>query len=228
MGIIKFIKDLLKRLFRPRSTGMALLEDIHIDAAGDDPKAKIDSLVKQLNEWSRVLSNEDRTNLTKDDAGDNRLLIGYQDGGFENGNVGVKLSQAGNDVLTAGSDSLIFSTDFNSFKIVGTGTVTTATISTSPAAGQYGFDESEELFPHNLGYAPIVIAYQYDLAQGVFTPLPYTSAYSGSSSTAVWENFNVYVDATNFAIYQSRLSYGTSGSTGGFTIKYYLLRETAN
>jgi len=124
---------------------MPFLEDIiATKLSGEDPQAQIASVVKQLNEWGRKISNESRTNLTKDDAGVQRLLIGYQQDGFENSSVGVKMSQEGIDVLTAETDELIFSTDFNSFKIVATGEATvlkpasTLSANTSIAHGQSG------------------------------------------------------------------------------------------
>ncbi len=67
------------------------------------------------------MSNEDRTNITKDDAGDNRLLIGFQENGFDNGSIGVKMSQPGIDVMAAEANDLVFSTDFNLMKVIAEG-----------------------------------------------------------------------------------------------------------
>lgn len=62
---------------------MPLLKDISASSINkDDVQKQIDSIVKQLNEWSRQISNESRTLIIKDDAGTPRILIGYQEDGF--------------------------------------------------------------------------------------------------------------------------------------------------
>ncbi len=88
---------------------MALLKDINLASSSDDPNEKLNSLVKQLNEWGRAISNEGLVRLYKDNAGDNRVLIGLQGNDFS----GIKVSKVGTDVTTASDDDLVFSSDFN-------------------------------------------------------------------------------------------------------------------
>lgn len=205
---------------------MPYLPDIQVDATGDDPNQKIDSLIKQVNEAFRLISNEDRTDITKDDAGIERLLIGYQQNGFSNGSVGIKLSQEGIPVLDAENDELVFSTDFNNFKIVDSGTATCpATSVSSPGAGNFGNDIEQNIVPHNLGYIPGIIAY-IDIS-GIYFPLPYSLTTNGVTS-AGWHTYAVAADSTNLYFYTATLAYGAASSIGAQNVKYYLLRETAN
>ncbi len=180
-----------------------------------------------MNEWGRVLSNEDRTNITKDDAGDNRLLIGYQENGFSNGNVGVKLSQEGNDVLSATGDQLIWSTDFNSFKIVQTGVITTGDVDVpNPGAGLYDYSSREDSVAHNLGYVPAMIAYYTN--GGLTFQLPRVINQVISTTQAQWVDVGSYVDETNLYIITSVMVLGTDHLRTGRDIRYFLLRETAS
>ena len=62
---------------------MPFLADIKASTLnGDDPKELIAGIVKQLNEWGREISNENRTKIINDDTGTPRILIGYQEDGF--------------------------------------------------------------------------------------------------------------------------------------------------
>ena len=62
---------------------MTFLPDIITNKLqGADPQTQIDSMVKQINEWGREISNENRTKIINDDTGTPRILIGYQEGGF--------------------------------------------------------------------------------------------------------------------------------------------------
>lgn len=57
---------------------MPLLQDLNVSSlAGDTAEQKLDSLVKQLNEWGRLISNEDRTRVIKSDSGVEAITIGH-------------------------------------------------------------------------------------------------------------------------------------------------------
>lgn len=206
---------------------MPLLKDISVGAAGDDPNEKIDKLVKQLNEWGRAISNEDRTDITKDDAGIQRLLIGYQQNGFSNGSVGVKLSQEGTDVLGATSDELIWSTEFNNFKILekvvvpldvvltGTGSKTaSATVSHG-----YSFTPSYIAF---ITIDPLIIA--LSPLSNVNGPNPFLIM-GTASPLVVYGFFQVGVDATDIT-FSAQVAVGGSATLSN-SATVYLLRETA-
>lgn len=76
---------------------MPFLQDISASSLNsDDPQAQIQSVVKQLNQWGRSLSNETRTDVYKDNSGTNRILIGV----LPNGETGIVISNEGTDVLT--------------------------------------------------------------------------------------------------------------------------------
>lgn len=197
---------------------MALLPDISIGAIeGSDPQKQIESLIKQLNECFRVLSNEDRARVRKDDSATNRLLDGFQEGGFENGDVGFKMSQTGVDVLEATSDQLIFSTDFNLPKIVDTGT--TSIDATAASAGVPIIVEVE----HDLGYIPIAQVFWNN--SGQHTPLPAPRGTAASGGNVVINNLlSFYTDATTLSI---EFMPGSTNNFGTMDFKYYLFRETA-
>jgi hypothetical protein len=62
---------------------MPFLADINSSSLNqDDPQKQIQSIVRQLNEWGREISNENRTKIINDDSGIPRILIGYQEDGF--------------------------------------------------------------------------------------------------------------------------------------------------
>lgn len=52
--------------------------------------------MRQLNEWGRLLSNEKRTEVYKDNSGTNRIIIGV----LPDGDTGIVISKEGIDVLT--------------------------------------------------------------------------------------------------------------------------------
>lgn len=209
---------------------MAMLPDIGIGAINDDDsKKQIESLVKQVNDQNRLISNEDRTKIIKDDSGTPRYLQGYQEGGFSNGNVGAKLSQEGIDVTAATSDQLIWSTDFNNLKIVMTDDTTTAALSTITAtAGTWTTGLSSKNISHNLGYIPIPLAFVS--ISGLYLPLPHTLTIGTGTNSSQWHTITISAacDTTKLYIDVWGSVFGGSTSLASLPIKYYLLRETAN
>lgn len=206
---------------------MAIIKDVSVGAIGDD-KGKLDSVVKQVNEGFRLISNEDRTLIKKDDAGTQRLLLGYQKEGFSNGSMGVKLSQEGVDVLDATSEQLIWSSDFNSFKILATGTFDSSPVG-NPSAGSVlsAVDtvETGVLTDETL----IVLAFYYD--SGIAKPLPLINHTAG-----ILVNGGVIGDIMSFEPYvedgELKINFGTYNYYNGQSIssrpiRWYVLRETA-
>lgn len=200
---------------------MPFLADINFGPLNqDDIQKQLQSIVRQLNEWGREISNEERTKITNDDSGTKRLLIGYQENGFANGNVGVKMSQVDKDVLTAESDELIFSTDFNTFKIIESGTAQVV----KPANTTF----ASTSVSHNQSGVGGLITISYVDPTGlelVQTPhLEFTSAgvlsgYWNISTTPTTVVFNVSTPNVTGGLYPV-------GFTS--TFKYYILRETAS
>lgn len=213
---------------------MPLLPDINASSINsDDAQKQIESVVKQVNEGFRLISNEERTKITKDDAGDQRLLIGYQEDGFDSGNVGVKLSQEGVDVAGATDDQLIFSTDFNLFKIVQSGsqTETLAHTSNTVAAGTQTIT-----IAHSLGYKPSHLVYittpSTYINGSILTLLPELHVLPAGHALGggtIFNKFYATVDTTNLYVkFFHRVGTDYSPDTPTFTIKYYLMRETAS
>ncbi len=210
---------------------MPELKDVSIGgASSEDPQKQIESVVKQTNEAFRMISNEARTSITKDDSGKQRLLIGYQDSpGFSNGKVGIKLSQVGIDVGAATNDQLIFSTDFNSFKIVQTGTVsqTLTNSSNTVTAGT-----QTVAIAHNLGYVPSFLVYVTAPATfvdgNILFQLPHTTFNSSPDAGSLFTLFYATADTTNLNIvYKHRSNTDYSPNSPTFSVRYYLTRETA-
>lgn len=199
---------------------MPLLPDINLGAlGGDDSQVKIDSLVKQLNEWGRLISNEDRTKIIKDDAGVQRFLQGFNQGGFNN-NVGLKISQEGKDVLTAADSELVFNSDNNLFKIVQTGSATMNADATVSGAGS----TIVTTIPHNLGFVPAALIYTLTSA-GDYVPLPAVSSYTTSGGNVLFNQFiTSSIDDTNLYI---KFFPGGATDYGEYEFKYYLIQETA-
>ena len=209
---------------------MAQLTDVSVGAVpGDDANKQIESIVKQTNEALRLISNEDRTKIIKDDAGVQRLLTGYQENGFSNGNVGVKLSQEGVDVLDASGDELIFSTDFNTFKIAQTGNLTIPTYSFDSGGAQYGQASSSIVSEdHSLSIIPAVVAYWNDtVSTNGYVLLPYELTAAFATSGICRFGITVYTDSSK--VYASSYAWGYNQATTipALTVKYYLLQETA-
>lgn len=76
---------------------MPFLPDISASSiSGDSPDEQIKSIVRQMNEWGRLLSNEKRTEVYKDNSGVNRIIIGV----LPDGDTGIVISKEGIDVLT--------------------------------------------------------------------------------------------------------------------------------
>lgn len=69
---------------------MPLLPDINLGAnLTDDPKEMLKSLERQINEWGRLISNENVTRVMKgDQAGDQNIIIGE----LEDGTQGIQLT----------------------------------------------------------------------------------------------------------------------------------------
>lgn len=74
---------------------MPFLPDVQLSAIpGDNAQEKLDSLVRQINEWARVISNERRTDVYKDNSNTNRILIGV----LPDNSTGIVISKEGVDV----------------------------------------------------------------------------------------------------------------------------------
>jgi len=212
---------------------MAKLQDISTGAINkDDIARQIEAMQKQLNEWGRLISNEDRTKIITDDSGTERFLQGYQEGGFSNGNVGIKLSQEGSSVLDATGDELIFSTDFNLFKIVGSGTIIMPSVTTvADGTNTYSGGITSSV-AHGLDFTPLVIAF-LEVSSSQYSLMPYSETVSANSPSGgiISQFYRATTSSTNISIFRYVITYSSglgAGTYSGANVKYFLLRETAS
>lgn len=76
---------------------MPFIPDVRLGALqGASTEEKFKSLVAQLNEWAASISNENRTDVYKDNSGTNRIIIGV----LPDGDTGIVISKEGVDVLS--------------------------------------------------------------------------------------------------------------------------------
>lgn len=176
----------------------------------------------QANLNGRIFWDQARGKLViKDEDGTQRFLASAES---------IKLSQSGFDVETATDSQLVFSSEFNLFKIVMKGTYSDSNSYSvsNPGVGNYDSDSfTIATIPHNLGYRPGFIVYATGGTGDVL--LPSSILIGGGSSNAAWHSKYAYVDDTNLYINLTIMTTGgSSSSTGTVVYKYYLLRETTD
>ena len=144
----------------------------------------------------------------------NRVSLGL----LSDGSYGLKVSPENVDVLTADDSELIFNSSQNVFKIVLTDTVTL----TRGASDDF----QAVTYDHNLGYVPAMIAF-LDYT-GAKMPLPQT--YINQTSGIVNEIIKVQDIGTSQVVFEAIAPTAGSryGSAQTYTIRFYLLQETAN
>ena len=133
----------------------------------------------------------------------------------------MKISQDGVDVTTATNNQLIFNSDQNMFKIALSGT---ASIVVPAGANQTG----TATVTHNLGQSPLVFG-TVTLTPGLSSEImQFPGAYyvwDGVSRNVPRLVFEYFATDTNTLTLQIRSDGFASGT---FTVKYYILQETAN
>lgn len=173
-----------------------------------------------------VKDTKNRTRLAVTEDGSIKRLMA---GRFPDGSVKIKLSQPGIDVELAGDNELIWSSDFNLFKIVKTGTVS-ATLSSLGANSV-----QTTTVNHSLGIIPAFLCFakmpsgapsNYSPTGLVSLPTLWINQEdSGYGALLLWvaaraDESNLYIDLVN----------PSTGSITGphvFSFRYYILRETA-
>jgi hypothetical protein len=176
-----------------------------------------------------ILGDQSDTNNTfgfsVSDGTNPRLLAGE----YPDGSIKIKLSQKGYDVNTATDDQLIWSSDFNSFKIVMSGTV-----SASPPASWTDSQVIRTTIVHGQTNIPAFLVYVTNPNTGVgyissgLSNLPSSIYYPGGGGGAVLmsqagvDNTNLYIDLINMTGVTA-----TGFNTLSWTYKYYILKETS-
>lgn len=146
------------------------------------------------------------------------------------GNYTLKVSQPGFNAFDAADSNLIFNSSQNIFKIVDKVTRVTATYSISGTASEWkSFNVmSPDVYQHNLGYIPVVIAF-IEVSAGQRVLMPYT--FSSTPTTSQFVTTQVSVNATDTYLYFTDLTrvYGAYSATGGgHNVTCFLMQETAN
>lgn len=166
----------------------------------------------------------DYIGLAFNDSANDRVFIGKK----PNGSYVAKLSQSGNDAKTAADDKLIWSSDFNLFKIVDVKTLS-LTIVLDAVNPVYDITST----PHSLDYTPAYLAFivlDPDLSAAVGysgsnqVPNPFTLIDTGAPSLTPLAFLAVTVDDTNINFESTTELTGVG--TFICTAKVYLMRET--
>jgi hypothetical protein len=180
-----------------------------------------DDSMPVLNDMINAINDENQTKIIRNGTTPT-VLIGRQKGGFGGQDYGIKIAKSGIDVTTATDAQLAFSSAFDTLRVVQSNTGIIA------APGSNTSLTTSVSIPHNLGYAPVVIAYfNYPTgAVGTYWPSPFNVySYSASVGSYVIDSaakFNVDSTNINFFIHQS-----STVTAGNWSYKYYLLQETA-
>lgn len=180
----------------------------------------------QANLNGRIFWDQARGKLViKDEDGTQRLLASAES---------IKLSQSGFNVETATDSQLVFSSEFNLFKIVGSGELTVPQMSTTLfSTNTYTDSKSSSQINHNLSFTPAVIAFMGVGSTYTLMPFSFTSAggTGGGIATYSWTVYSTdtYVQAFGYATeFGASWSGGTDANKSARSIKYYLLQETAS
>lgn len=153
------------------------------------------------------------TQVFKDDTGTRRVLLGKGADGF----YGLKVSEEGTDVYSAGDSELIFNSNNNVFKIVDEGTVILPDVSAGSS--------QMVSYTHNLGFIPAVVSF-VDIGGFAF-PIPYLNI-TGTAPITIDHAVTISLlseSTITFTIVQATASVATLGN---LPVKFYLLQETAN
>lgn len=168
----------------------------------------------------RQLENLNRVQIFKDETGVNRIILGR----LPDGSYGMKVSQEGVDVTEATDAELILDTSNNLFKIVDTGELTvTKAVNSESAVGSVS---------HDLGYAPLVIAFVVPFAGFSAGPTQTPAMIVETSGTNAGRvkylaNIDPGAAAISFNIYTPNYTGSYYTDTFDSVFKYYILRETA-
>lgn len=159
------------------------------------------------------------------DAENKDIFIGY-DPNISTRPV-VRIAKDGFDAIDATDDQLIFNSEQNVFKIVKTGDIIIPDVTSNKAGtSQYGFFNSTNSLPHDLGFIPAVVAFISNGAS--FQMLPVTRPDGVAVNAFAMLTWRITVDATNIYAISECLAFNESNTHTGGTVKYYLLQETAN
>lgn len=171
-------------------------------------------------------SNQIIVSKTDNQVTTNQVLMGNQPTFGE----GFFVTKPGIDVAQANStEDFVFNSNQNVFKIVKSGTLRSPALSLSdPGVGVFDTTAAASSVPHDLGYIPAIISYVFQPGQ-TYEPMPFNSS-NGAGNAARWYTMTSVVSVVEVYFRIEALVFHQSFSIaeGDFTMKYYLLQETAN
>lgn len=163
-----------------------------------------------------------------DGTGTRRLLAGT----YPDGSVKIKLSQDTYDVATATDDQLIWSSDFNMFKIVKTGTLSIPSIPVANPPGSYFQIETESVDTGIVSDTALSYVAYMDSGTGQ-SQLPYMAVSADINSIpnsggilAIYQARTTVTDGTvRFTV--TGTNFDVVLPTQPTSVRYYILKETA-
>lgn len=169
--------------------------------------------------------------IVQDANGVDKLLAGVD----EDGQVRVKLAQNNIDVKTATANQLIFSSDFNLFKIINKVPLTiSVNFPAHGGVGNSGFDSAAVTYTHNLGFIPTVQVFQnnttrwYPIVSGSIFSVKHDGL---AQQTVYWQ---VQITSTDISVslfnrwYSTNAANVTDSYVGDYNLNLYITQETAS
>ena len=145
--------------------------------------------------------------------------------GIGSNQQGTFVAKAGIDVTLATNAQLIFNSNQDVFKIVGTLTISVSSFVYAGVASTWTYGLNTVTTAHGLSYVPAFDGYV--LIGSQYLKMPYTSMGVGGGSPS-WILLRPYADATNIYIDVAVTAYSANVTTPASTVKIYLLQETAS
>lgn len=165
----------------------------------------------EVNNFMRDAKNDQQVRVIKDEAGTRRVILDKD---------GLRTSPAGVDVFTATNAQLSFNSNNNTLKVVASGTATVSK-GASVVSGS-------TTVPNPTSYVPAVLAY-YTVGS-VYLPFPHmeftTAGLCELSATYYVDNGSGLIGFNIETPNVAGSAYYAGAQT--YTIRYYVLQETAN
>lgn len=178
----------------------------------------------QNNAAQPFLKTKDAQLLVNDGSND-RVVIGQR----TDGTFGIKVSKTGSSATTSPNSSMIMNSDFNQFKIVGSGTATMTVAYVSPGASPNPYIAGFTV-AHNLGFVPAFLAFvtpPVSLGFSGYFPVPWTVVFWNNTAGQLYPAIKLDASSDTVNFYGS-INTDRGSFDGAWVIKYYLLQETAN
>lgn len=168
-----------------------------------------------------AINKSNQQGLVVGDGTTDRVLLGFQKDGFGVGeDYGIKVSQEGVDVKSAGDDELVMSSGFNMFKIIATGTVT---VNATASPGIY-----TSTVNHGQSFIPTCHAFINvpSFPAGSWLSGTYVEAGPVAGEQHLGSVSYVWSDSTKINFRIALLN--AAGATGLYTFKYFIFDTTAS